>query len=247
MQKITPESLIPLDIFVSDFPVVPDLVYARAGGFNIFGKIYDESARLWVHEDIAAIALLAAYRAGQDGYTLVIYDGLRPVEAQVKMSESAVVQKNPHWLNGPDRLLSPPGGGGHPRGMAIDVSLQDRDGTLHDMGTDFDFLPEKTDAQNNPAHREHPHITEAVRENRARLDGYMMDAAAILSLPLSPYHAEWWDFRFPREYYEEFAPLSESDLPPEMYMVAAPSKADIADDLDKRDRILERLKPHIMD
>ena len=51
------------------------------------------------------------------------------------------VKDNLHWLEEP-RLLSPPGAGGHLRGMAIDIGLEDAQGRLLDMGTVFDYLAE---------------------------------------------------------------------------------------------------------
>jgi hypothetical protein len=47
----------------------------------------------------------------------------------------------------------------------------------------------------------------------------MMRAAAALNIDLWPLSQEWWDFRLPREFYDQYAPLRDADLPPEMRMV----------------------------
>ena len=152
-----------------------------------------------------------------NGFYLRLYDGLRTVEAQAKMGVSEIVKANPHWLEEP-RLLSPAGAGAHPRGMAIDVTLEYADGTLPDMGTEFDYLAQDSSAAHNPAHRDYQDVSTAVRENRQILTDAFMDAARLLALPLVPLPQEWWDFRFSDEYYGGFAPISAAQLPDDWKM-----------------------------
>jgi len=198
------------------------LAYAYDAPPNIFGQIYREGAGLWLHEDMAAIVERAAQHAGQAGFGLLLYDGLRTIEAQAAMQKSPVVQANPHWLEDSretgGRLLSPPGAGAHPRGMAIDLTLTDHDGAPLDMGTEFDFLAADSCAAYNPAHREHPDLSESVRTNRAALNSFMIRAASDLSMRLLLLPQEWWDFRFAPEIYEQYAPLSDDALPPAVKM-----------------------------
>ena len=186
------------------------------------------------HFDLAKITLLAARSIHQrHGHVSVLYDGLRTIEAQSLMASSPIARANPHWLEQPNRLLSPPGGGAHPRGMAIDLSLIDEDGKMLDMGTVFDHLAEDPSPAHNPAHRDYIGLTDEVRQNRAILTGAMIDAAAAFDMPLLPLPQEWWDFRFTAEYYGGFAPLSDENLPPEMRMTqictAGDSPANLSD------------------
>lgn len=220
MKTIHPDTLLPIDFAAGIFPLQINLSYAADAPPNIFGKIYADDARLWLHHDLARIVLLGALLCKrQNGCTFVLYDGLRTVEAQAAMAASPIVQANPHWLEAP-RLLSPPGAGAHPRGMAIDIGLMGEDGALLDMGTVFDHLAENSSPEYNPAHRDYAYLEPEHAKNRAILDGAMQKAADILDLPLYPLPQEWWDFRLPEDIYSTYAPLSDVDLPPEMRMVS---------------------------
>lgn len=216
MKKIKPESLVSMDIFEKEGGLRIELAYARSDNLLLGEAVYRPDARLWLHKDLAEIVVAAAKTVKQQGLLMVVYDGLRTVEAQQKMLETARVKANPQWLREP-RLLSSPGMGGHPRGMAVDVALE-RNGKLLDMGTAFDYLAEKSDPANNPAHRQHPKLSDEARSNRQILDEAMIGAAKALNRPLLALPQEWWDFRLPKEIYEAYAPLSDPDLPPEMRM-----------------------------
>lgn len=212
--RILPDDLVCMNDYEDSHALRVDLVYARDEAPNIFGKIYRDEARLWLHYELAQVVLRVADMIA--GYRLVLYDGLRTIEAQEKMAAAPIVRANPHWLEEPGRLLSPPGAGAHPRGMAIDVSLETLDGDLLDMGTDFDYLAEDSSATANPAHRDYAALTPAHRANRKLLDNLMMKAAQEYGLELLALPQEWWDFRLPPAFYERFAPLSDKDLPAEM-------------------------------
>ena len=126
------------------------------------------------------------------------------------MGKTEIVRANSDWLEEPNRMVSPSGHGAHPRGMAIDVCLL-KNGNEVDMGTPFDHM-DKTSA------RSYNGFSVQINQNRLALEEtYMMSARSLnhdfLALP-----AEWWDFRFPRNTYNQYAPLSDSDLPPQIQM-----------------------------
>lgn len=228
--KIKIEDLVPLDLFLDDFPIQIDLAYTRDEAPNIFGTVYKDDAKLILHKDLAKISLLSARLIHEKhGLHVRFYDGLRTKDAQAKMAEAPIVKNNPHWLEEPNRLLSPPGAGGHPRGMAVDVTLQDENGTLLDMGTVFDHLAENPDRDHNPAHRQYPHISSRADKNRNILSDAFIEAAKLLKLEIHPLPQEWWDFRLPKHVYEEFEPLSDSDLPPLYQMTEPASDTNIPD------------------
>lgn len=227
MKSISPETLIPMDLF-TDFPLEIDLAYAHDKAPNIFGAVYRKDARLWLHEDLAKIVLLAtSLLFKREMLHVRLYDGLRTMEAQERMRQSEIVQANPRWLEEPGRLLSPPGAGAHPRGMAIDLTLQAPSGQLLDMGTVFDHLSEDPSPENNPAHRDHPNLNNEAAKNRKLLTDAMCEAAEKLDIPLFPLPQEWWDFRLHNEVYEQYAPLSDQDLPNQMRMVSQSDAEDL--------------------
>lgn len=209
-----------MDIYQNSHRLRIDLVYADAAHpENIFKTgIYRKDARLWLHREFAAVVLRAAEIIDAKwGGTLVLKDGLRTTEAQQAMQDTAIVRANPQWsAEGPNRLLSPPGRGGHPRGMAVDVTIAGPDGREWDMGTSFDHLT--TDPANNPAARNYRALPPEVLENRKKLQDAFVEAAGELGVEVLPLPAEWWDFRFPADYFNQFAPLSDKDLPPAMRM-----------------------------
>lgn len=216
MEKIPSTDLIDLTPHHDSNLLRIELAYARNDN-QLFGeRIYKKEARLITHKRLANITIKAAEIA-RDQYNLklVVYDSLRTSSAQQRMLDTQRVQDNPHWLEEP-RLLSPPGSGAHPRGMAIDVSLQDQNGALLDMGTPFDQMCEDARPQTNKAHRDHPNLTPEVIQNRKMLDDCMFSAAADRGIALIGLSEEWWDFRLPKEIYEQYAPLSDDDLPENM-------------------------------
>jgi len=219
-ETIAASDLVPMDVFEGE-PVKIDLVYADAGHKQNIFKIaaYDKKARLILHKDLARIVLLVARNLYKNhGWVLVLKDGLRPVEAQQRLVETDIVKANPHWLQEP-RLLSGPGQGAHPRGMAADVSCEDKNGTPVDMGTVFDEMT----AQSARAYDGfEPHIL----NNRKILEGAFMNTAETLSLPMLPIPSEWWDFRFPGTHSGLFAPITDAELPPGLKICSAPAKGD---------------------
>ncbi|MDB5492160.1 MAG: D-alanyl-D-alanine dipeptidase [Micavibrio sp.] len=219
---IPPSDLVAMDTLATTTPLRIDIVYAQAAHpENMFGEaIYRPGARLWLHKDFAEIVALAAKRCfEQRGFVFVLKDGLRTTEAQEKIVQTPIVRANPHWLQEP-RLFSPPGKGGHPRAMAIDIVLETRDGQLLNMGTQFDYLT--PDPAVNPAARNFAGISDEAEANRQILEDFMVAAAKDLNRPLLPLPAEWWDFRFPGSYTELYAPISDRDLPPAMRMTLLP-------------------------
>jgi D-alanyl-D-alanine dipeptidase len=217
MQKIDPKNLLPMDLFAGSPALRIDLAYARPDNLLFGEALYRPRAKLWLHEKLAEIVRYAARDChSRHGFQLVLYDGLRTVDAQEAMLKTKRVQANLHWIT--QHLLSKPGSGGHPRGMAVDIGLA-KDGTLLDMGTPFDYLAEDSSPEKNPAHRDYKNLSDDVKCNRVTLTDAMMNAAAKLNTPLLPLPQEWWDFRLPPDIFEAYAPLRDSDLPPEMRMM----------------------------
>jgi len=203
--------------YVGSLPIKIDLVYAQENHpENMFKcAIYLKDAPFLLYHSLADIVIEAAQNLyDSHGWTCVLMDGLRPIEAQEAMQKTEIVRQNPHWCTGPDRLLSPPGRGGHPRAMAVDIVCLNDLGKRIDMGTAFDQL--STDPNFNPAARAYKNFPAAIINNRETLQNAMVDAALKLKTPLLPLPSEWWDFRFPASIYNEYLPLADADLPENM-------------------------------
>lgn len=248
LQTIDPARLVPMDLFTASVPLRVDVAYTQDVPKSFCGVIYRPDARLWLHEDLAVVVVHAAVLAGRTGRGLILYDGLRTVEAQALMRDTPIVRAHPHWLEGATRMLSPPGKGAHPRGMAIDLTLCDGDGVALDMGTAFDAMPEKGPGpEDNAAHRDTVLVGPDIRAHRDELTRLMMAGALAAGQFLLPLPQEWWDYRFPATTYDMFAPLSDADLPPQMRMVAADAAGTVKDFPDThfvrlRDNVLRRAR-----
>ncbi|MFK7839914.1 MAG: M15 family metallopeptidase [Bdellovibrionales bacterium] len=218
LKLIPPDDLVCMNDYAWEHPIAVELAYAQPDNLLFGEQIYRTGAKLWLHKDLAKIVLEAARLIFQaTGGVLVLYDGLRVTNAQDAMLKTKRVQDNPHWLEEP-RLLSPPGAGGHPRGMAVDVSIKDAQGKLLDMGCAFDFLSESSDAAQNPAHRDYLHDFDVI-QNRQILDTAMFNAAQQFDITLEGLSQEWWDFRFSKDVYEQYAPLSDDNIWPHMRLI----------------------------
>ncbi|MGM0421885.1 MAG: M15 family metallopeptidase [Pseudomonadota bacterium] len=219
-QQISPDDLRCFDDLGAALPLRVDLVYARPDHKdNIFKTaLYKPAAKLWCHRDLFDITIAAAQICyAETGYLFEIKDSLRVCEAQEKMQQTDIVKANPHWCDAPDRLLSPPGMGGHPRGMAIDIILIDANGDEIDMGTRFDYFT--TDPACNPAARDYTDFHPDILNNRQILERAMLRAAKHAGHALLPLPQEWWDFRFMPDYSNQFAPLYDADLPEDKKML----------------------------
>lgn len=224
MQIIAPEDLVILE---PDPMLTIDLAYARSDHpDNLFGTaFYRTEAPCVLHRRLAAIVTLAARTLHvSDGWTLVIKDALRPVEAQQAILDSAAVRAHPAWMEGKNRMFARPGGGGHPRGMAVDVEARDSEGRPVDFGTRFDAMPDPITGI-NPAHRNFtafsgdPTRALLILENRQKLTQSFLDAAVDAGEALWPLPHEWWDYRLPPFVYERFAPLKDADLPEHLHLM----------------------------
>ena len=187
---------------------------------NQFPGLYSpDAAIIWGDRDLAAVTILAAKLCRRYyGWRLRVADCFRPVEAQQEMLKYGFDPS----------LVSIPGSGAHPRGMAIDIVPErkvDGQWQLVDMGVPFDFFA-LNPALDNPAARHYTkfdvaeHKAMDIYMNRQKLEFAMRRAATLMKLAIWPLDQEWWDFRFLPEKTEKYAPLKESDLPCFMRMMS---------------------------
>lgn len=216
---LSPDDLVCMNKYAGAGHFRVEVAYAQDNNELFKERIYKVVAGLYLYQDLADVVVMAAQHCFEvHNLRFILYDGLRTYEAQERMMETQRVKDNPHWLEEP-RLLSPPGSGGHPRGMAIDIGLETLDGKLLDMGTAFDYLAEDSSAEHNPAHRDYNKHEDIVYRNRAILDEAMAFGSAGVCVPILPLPQEWWDYRLPVEVFSEYAPIREGDLPDNMKLL----------------------------
>jgi D-alanyl-D-alanine dipeptidase len=160
-----------------------DLRYASAN--NLVGSdLYAPFDCSWLHREGAerleqAVAHLAKQR--QD-LKLVVLDAVRPQRVQQRLWDR---------LEGTDLRMyfaDPARGSIHSFGMAVDITLADRDGNELDMGTPFDDLTELSHPQREAAWLASGALTRAQLDNRMLLRD-VMDRAGWQGIS-----TEWWHF-----------------------------------------------------
>ena len=110
-----------------------------------------------------------------DGYTIVIYDAYRPTSVQQRWFDVIRVHK---WVADPSRGY----GGVHDRGVAIDMSLIDRDGNELEMPTPMHTFTDESARSND-------NMTEEARKNMDYMT-YIMQSCGF-----SYINSEWWHFQ----------------------------------------------------
>ena len=166
-----------------------EVTLAYATNANLTGQPVYRNAECWLHRDAAEKLQAAIALARPLGYRLRIYDALRPVEAQWALWN---VRPDPEFLADPRR------GSPHSRGVAVDLTLIDRDGIALDMGTDFDaFTP--------LSHHGRVDVSPLAQRNRLMLMGLMTTAGWDF------YRNEWWHYQLFDA--RRYALVSNADLP----------------------------------
>lgn len=184
-------------VYISD--VIPtvreDIRYA--GSHNFVGCPVDGYfAPRGVLRTEAALALKSAADAFEaKGLYLLIYDAYRPQRAvdhfvrwakdlsdtKMKAEFYPTLEKSELFPRGYIAVYS-----GHSRGMTVDLTLTDRDGTPLDMGGEFDWFSKISS-------HDYEALTPAQRENRRLLRAGMLEAG------FEDYSEEWWHYTLPSD------------------------------------------------
>ncbi len=167
-----------LEITSESHGVVLDIAYATPRNFT--GKPVYARPACYLHADAAARLRAAADLANPLGLRLKIFDAFRPSEAQWVLW---------NFRPDPEFLADPRKGSPHSRGVAVDLTLIDRNGDELDMGTAFDaFTP--------LSHHANRTIPATAQRHRFLLLGLMSAAGWDF------YGNEWWHYQLfePRKY-----------------------------------------------
>jgi len=173
------------------FDVDIRLAYATAENFT--GRpVYRADARCWLHRTAAEALARAIEAAAVLGLRFLIFDALRPSEAQWAL-----------WNHTPDPnfLADPRRGSPHSRGVAVDLTLIDPSGRALDLGTPFDaFTPR--------SHHGSRDVPVEAQRNRLLLLGLMTEAGWDF------YRNEWWHYQLFKS--RDYPLFANADLPAPM-------------------------------
>ncbi len=195
-----------VDIQALDPSIGVKLMYATTNNFlgkNVYGDL-----RICYLRRVAAEKLTNAQRIlkeKQPGYSLLIYDGLRPRRVQYQMWE--IVKNTPKMFYVADPRL----GSIHNYGAAVDLTIVDDKGNPLDMGTSFDYFglkaqPRYEEYYLHPKSLEQGKLDKNIRkmiENDIKISGPLNDMKITNRLMLKeimekagfePIVNEWWHF-----------------------------------------------------
>jgi D-alanyl-D-alanine dipeptidase len=161
------------------------LVYRTRDNFTGKPLYNSKLTKAWLHPH-AAKMLLRAYdllHSERPDLSLLICDAARPVEVQRKMVEWAKKTNNRYYVADPVK-----GGGLHNYGMAIDVTLIDKNGEWLPMGTPFDFFGPEAHTDKEEELLKKRRITPSEYKNR-KLLRRVMEKAGFTTVT-----SEWWHF-----------------------------------------------------
>lgn len=175
-----------------DSSFVVNLKYATADNFtraNLYG-FYDD---VFLQEEIVRDLCRAQrlLKAIDSGMSLVVFDGARPRSVQYTMWEqvNASGKTKVRFLADPEKISM------HNMGLAVDVGIVLQDGSLLDMGTEFDFIGELAYPCLQDYFLEKGLLGYNHVNNRDILSGVMTEAG------FNANRYEWWHFsKYTKDY-----------------------------------------------
>jgi len=162
-----------------------DLRYATENNFT--GQIIYTFDKAWLRYGTVQKLAKAQEKLSEMGYSLLIWDAFRPIEAQWKLWE---VFPDPVYVANPQNGFS-----SHSRGNTVDVTLVTLEGEVVEMPTEFDDFSLLAD-------RDYSDVSEEAAQNAILLETIMTECG------FKPYSGEWWHFSDVDTY-----PVEESFVP----------------------------------
>ncbi len=166
------------DVVELDSSIVIDIRYASVD--NFVGLQLYPCGRCILRTEVAETIVRIHNELKTKGLGLKMYDCYRPASVHSAL-----------WLKMPDaRYVTPPEKGSmHSKGVAVDVTIVDRDGNELDMGTPFDSFGEASHHTSTG----HPDL---VMMNRSLLKTLMEGAG------FRPIRTEWWHYSYQSSRYQ---------------------------------------------
>ena len=166
-----------------DPTILSDLKYATTDNFTKT-VLYDTLSNVYLHP-VAAKKLVKAQQYLKDinpDFSLLVYDAVRPLSVQKKMYK--VVQNTPYAAY----VANPVRTGLHNYGMAVDLTICDKQGIPLDMGTAFDFFGKAAGINREQELIKEGVLTKRQVKNRDLLRKVMIQAGFLTI------RGEWWHF-----------------------------------------------------
>ena len=173
-----------VDICKLDLSIQVHLVYATSANF-MNRAVYEGITKAWLHPDAANKLVQAQQNLKREysDYSLLVYDAARPMEVQRQMWELVRGTTYVYYVANPANR-----NGRHNYGMAVDVTIINKDGRPLPMGTPFDFFGEEAHTDREEALVKAGKITEDEFQNRRLLRRIMQQAG------FTTISSEWWHF-----------------------------------------------------
>lgn len=178
------DSLGLINIQSADSSIAVKLLYATPENFTgelLYGDLKDA----YLHPD-ALKSLLRAQQLLKEkypGYSLIVYDAARPMSVQKKMWNVVKGTSKSIYVSNPSR-----GGGLHNYGLAVDISILDKNGVPLPMGTEVDHLGVEAHITREAELVKSRKISEEAVRNRQLLRLIMREAG------FRALNSEWWHF-----------------------------------------------------
>jgi D-alanyl-D-alanine dipeptidase len=131
---------------------------------------------IYAHQDAFENLQKASKFADEKGFKLRILDAYRPFEVQAFMADKFPEHVENGYVSHPNEGVAT-----HVRGIAIDLTLVDKNGKDLDMGTGFDDMSENS-------HHGSKEISEEAKKNRQILAEIMQKSGFEI------YENEWWHY-----------------------------------------------------
>jgi zinc D-Ala-D-Ala dipeptidase len=165
--------------------IAVDLRYATSDNF-VGRDLYSPFDCAWLHRDAAAALenVVAWLKLKRPGCKALVLDALRPQRVQEELWAALAGTDLQLYLADPAR------GSIHSFGMALDITLLDKNGNEFDMGTSFDDLTERSHPDLEQALLAKGEITQGQIDNRQLLRDAMAQAGFV------GIKSEWWHFDF---------------------------------------------------
>ena len=180
-----------------DSTIKLDLKYSTKD--NFLKEVLYENVTSCFLQECAAIKLSKAQKyldSIKPGYSLIVYDALRPRSAQFKMWD--IVKGTPHQMY----VGNPHSGSIHNYGAAVDVSIVGTPGKEIDMGTPFDFFDDLAQPRYEDKFLKEGRLTTTQITNRELLRT-VMTVAGYQGISV-----EWWHFNaFSKKYIQDTFPV----------------------------------------